>query len=114
MQMEGQIKFFIPQNTSGVSQEKGVAVIPQTIEVKGDQVSNEKNNKNYITEREMPFSCETPAVFCGLKNFAQLSTGMRMSRQCLNFYFWVNYPLHKMKFCYFSLLWPPLWTFLFQ
>ncbi len=44
--MEGQVKFFSPQNTAGVSQEKGVAVTSQTIEVNGDQVSNIK--KKYM------------------------------------------------------------------
>ncbi len=42
MPMEGQVKFFSPQNTAGVSQEKGAAVITQTIEVNGDQLSNMK------------------------------------------------------------------------
>ncbi len=34
MSMEGQVKFFSPQNTAGVSQEKGE--ISQTIAVNGD------------------------------------------------------------------------------
>ncbi len=34
----------------------------------------------------MPFSCEIPAVFFGLQNVTQTSTGMRVSS------FWVNYP----------------------
>ncbi len=33
---ECRVKFFSPQNAAGVSQEKGVAVISQTIEVDGD------------------------------------------------------------------------------
>ncbi len=45
MLMEGWVKFFSPQNTAGGSQEKGVAVIPQTIDVNGDQVSNVKKTK---------------------------------------------------------------------
>ncbi len=36
--MEGQVDSFSPQNSAGVLQEKGVAVISQTIEVNGDQV----------------------------------------------------------------------------
>ncbi len=39
MPMEGWMKFFIPQNTAGVSQEKDVAVISQTIVLNGDQLS---------------------------------------------------------------------------
>ncbi len=44
MLMEGQVNFFSPQNTAGVSQEKDVAVKSQTIEVNGDWDSNIKNN----------------------------------------------------------------------
>ncbi len=33
--MEGRVQFFNPQNTAGVSQEKGIAVICQTIVVNG-------------------------------------------------------------------------------
>ncbi len=40
MMMEGQVKFFNPKNTAGVS--KAVAVISQTVEVNGDKVSNIK------------------------------------------------------------------------
>ncbi len=36
MWMEGQVKFFSPHNTAGLSQTKGVAVISQTDEVNGD------------------------------------------------------------------------------
>ncbi len=36
MQIEGQGNFFSPQNSAGVSQEKGVAVISPTIAVNGD------------------------------------------------------------------------------
>ncbi len=43
--MEGQVKFFSPQNTAGVSKEKGLAVISQIIAVDGDQDSNVKNKK---------------------------------------------------------------------
>ncbi len=39
MLMKGQVKFFSPQITAQVSQEKGVAVISQTVEVIGDQDS---------------------------------------------------------------------------
>ncbi len=42
MQIEGSVKFSSAQNTAGVSQEKGVAVMSQTISVDGDQVSNVK------------------------------------------------------------------------
>ncbi len=41
--MEGQVKSFSLQNTAGVSKEKDVAVISQTTEANGDQVSNVKN-----------------------------------------------------------------------
>ncbi len=34
--MEGPVKFFGPQNTAGVSQEKGISVISQIIIVNGD------------------------------------------------------------------------------
>ncbi len=44
MSMEGRVKFFSPQNTDEVLQEKGIAVISQTIEVNGDQDSNERKN----------------------------------------------------------------------
>ncbi len=40
MLMEGQAKFFSPQISAGVSQEKGVAVISQTTEANGDKYSN--------------------------------------------------------------------------
>ncbi len=45
--MEGQVKFLCPQNTAGVSQEKGVAVISRTIVMNGDLDSNvlKKHNK---------------------------------------------------------------------
>ncbi len=33
---EGQVKIFSPQNTAGVSQEKSVAVTPETIGINGD------------------------------------------------------------------------------
>ncbi len=36
MLMEGRVKFFSPHNTAEVSQEKGIAVIFQTIVVNGD------------------------------------------------------------------------------
>ncbi len=36
MLIEGQVKIFNSQNTAGVSSEKGVAVISQTIVVNGD------------------------------------------------------------------------------
>ncbi len=38
MPMEGQVKFLSSWNTAGVSWEKGVAVISQTIIANGDQV----------------------------------------------------------------------------
>ncbi len=44
MPMEGWVKFFSSRKTAGVSQEKAVAVISQTIEVNGDQVWNVKQN----------------------------------------------------------------------
>ncbi len=34
--MEGQVKFFIPQNSAAVSQEKRIAVMSQTIAVNSD------------------------------------------------------------------------------
>ncbi len=40
--MKGRVKFFSPQNTAGVSQEKGASVISQTIAVNVDQISNAK------------------------------------------------------------------------
>ncbi len=40
--MEGRAKIFSSQNTAGVSKEKGVAVILQTIELNGDQFSHVK------------------------------------------------------------------------
>ncbi len=39
MHLEGRMKVLSPQNTAGVSQEKDVAVISQTNEVNGDQIS---------------------------------------------------------------------------
>ncbi len=38
MPVEGQVKLFSAQNTAGVSQEKGIAVVSQTVEANGDQV----------------------------------------------------------------------------
>ncbi len=46
MSMEGRVKFFSPQNTAEVLQEKGIAVISQTIEVNSDQDSNERKIHN--------------------------------------------------------------------
>ncbi len=40
------VKIFSPQNTAGISQEKGVAVISSTIEVNGDLYLNVKNPHN--------------------------------------------------------------------
>ncbi len=45
MLTEGRVKFFSPWNPAGVSQEKGVAVVSQTVEVNDDQDSNRKTNK---------------------------------------------------------------------
>ncbi len=46
MLMEGHKKFFSSQNSAGVLQEKGIAVISQTIAMNGDQFSNvKKQNK---------------------------------------------------------------------
>ncbi len=45
MLIERQVKSFSPQNTAGVSQEKGITVIFQTIETNGYQVSNVKNKQ---------------------------------------------------------------------
>ncbi len=42
--MEGRGKVFSPQNSAGVSQEKGVTVILQTIVVNGDQFLNIKKH----------------------------------------------------------------------
>ncbi len=42
MGMAGQQIFFSPLNTTGVSLENSIAVVSQTIEVNGDQVSNVK------------------------------------------------------------------------
>ncbi len=42
MTMECLVKFFSPQNTAGVSHEKGVAVISQTIVVNDDHDSSIK------------------------------------------------------------------------
>ncbi len=44
MPMEGPVKFCSPQNAAGVSKEKGVAVMPQTMEVNGDQDLNVTEN----------------------------------------------------------------------
>ncbi len=40
MLIERRMKSFSQQNAAGVSQEKGVTVISQTVETNGDQVSN--------------------------------------------------------------------------
>ncbi len=42
MPMEDWVKYFSPQNSAGVSQEKGIAVISYTIEVNGYQELNIK------------------------------------------------------------------------
>ncbi len=36
MRMEGQVKFFCSQNTAGVLQENGIAVISQATQANGD------------------------------------------------------------------------------
>ncbi len=40
MVMEGQVKFFSPQDSAGVSQEKDIAVISQTVDINGYQDLN--------------------------------------------------------------------------
>ncbi len=42
MLIERWVNFLSPQKAAGVKQEKDVAIISQTIEVNGDQVSNMK------------------------------------------------------------------------
>ncbi len=44
MPMDGCMKFFSPQSNAGVSQEKGVAIMSQTIAVSDDYDSNVKKN----------------------------------------------------------------------
>ncbi len=44
MLIEGQVKFYSPQNSAGVSQEKGAELIFQTIEAIGDQFLNQKKH----------------------------------------------------------------------
>ncbi len=46
MLMEDRLKFFSPQNTVGVSLEKDVVAISQTIAVNGDQVSHIEKTHN--------------------------------------------------------------------
>ncbi len=48
--MEGQVKFFNPQNTARVSQEKSVVAITQTMKVTGDLDSN---LKKYIVKPQL-------------------------------------------------------------
>ncbi len=43
MLTERRVKSYSPQISAGVSQEKGIAVISQTSEINGYQVSNVKN-----------------------------------------------------------------------
>ncbi len=53
------------------------------------------------------FSCETPAVWCGLKNFTQPSICIRVSKWWWHFHFWVNYPFNKhshLILCYMNTL----------
>ncbi len=45
MPIEGLMKFFRPQNTAGVSQEKGIAVMSQTTIVNEGLISNVKRKK---------------------------------------------------------------------
>ncbi len=45
MLIEGRQKFFSPQNSVGVSQEKVVAVISQIVQVNADQFSNANRTK---------------------------------------------------------------------
>ncbi len=46
MLMEGRVEFLSPQNTAGVAQEKGVAVISQTNVMNGDIDSSVKIRHN--------------------------------------------------------------------
>ncbi len=45
MLLEGQAKFFSPQSTAGISQEKDIAVISKTIVVNGDKDLSVENTK---------------------------------------------------------------------
>ncbi len=49
MLMDGQVKFFSPQSTAGVSQEKDLLVISQKPVGNGDLVSKVKKNKKIKT-----------------------------------------------------------------
>ncbi len=57
MLMEGRLKFFTTQNSAGVSQEKDIAVISQTIKVNGDQVSNVKPNQTKQNKHNKSIKC---------------------------------------------------------
>ncbi len=61
MPIKGHVKFFGPQNTTGVSHEKGVAVISQTIKVNGDYVLNVK--KKQKTKQTKKIKCLRTAPF---------------------------------------------------
>ncbi len=60
--MVGLVKCFSPQNTAGVSQEKGVAVIPQTTEVNSDQFSNKKTKKQTTLNYKLPSYCLSKVI----------------------------------------------------
>ncbi len=47
MQMEGWVKFFSPQSSAGVSQDKDIVVISQTAEVTGDQISKKPKGQTH-------------------------------------------------------------------
>ncbi len=64
MLTEGQVKFFSPQNTAGVSQEKGVEVMSQTNAVNGDQVLNIKKETvikplNDVIQMSLALTCQS-------------------------------------------------------
>ncbi len=41
-----------------------------------------------------PFSCETPAVICGLENFQLTFHQHEAEKIMTNFHFWVNFPFN--------------------
>ncbi len=84
MLIDGQVKFFSPQNTAGICKNMGSMTFFKTTSgaFSGFIIYFLKhfNPSCHSLQSATPFSCEAPAVFCELKNFTRPSIRMRMSR----------------------------------
>ncbi len=92
MLMDGWVKFFSPQITAGVLQEKGVAIMSQTTELNGDQFSNVKK---YLVTCQAVLKNVTDVMFLALLftetcSFKEGSHSLKLAHLKLEFSFLVE------------------------